>query len=506
MDVLRRSLSNLPTERILRVAVWTTFLVLISFTSADPDLWGHVRFGTDILRDGNIHQIDTYSFDSDRPWVNHEWAAEVVSAWAFTTAGNAGLVFLKLLIIGSMLWLLNAALRQEGVRSGFARDVTAGITVVITLSQAHHIRPQLYSLLAFSALMWCLLAVRRGARGWLLVLPPLFALWANFHGGWIVGGGVMVLWTAALLISGEPRQALALGATGGASLAATLANPYGFGLWRFLGETVGFSRPEIVEWQPIYSVAHLIMALWDASLSIATLGVILGGREKLRIERLVVGLALAIASLKVSRLQAFFALTSVFLFAPLICQAYERRRMAREFAWSPALRFAFASVACALGLLAINVISDNFRQVRVDSAWMPEPEAVAVLNRQTAGKRVLVWFNWGEYAIWHLSPRMLVSMDGRRETVYSDGLQKSHWDFYFDHPGGATLPTELRADYIWLPRVLPVVPRLRNDSTWTILFEGKGSVIFERVGLPREPESGSKIATAATPLRVFPGP
>src|SRR5262245_19018428 len=155
-DFPRRPSDSISTEVILRVAVWSAFLVLITFTSADPDLWGHVRFGTDILRSGSIHQIDTYSFDSDRPWVNHEWAAEVLSAWAFTTAGNAGLVSLKLLIIGSMLWLLSATLRNEGVRSGFARDLTAGITIVITLSQAHHVRPQLYSLLAFSALMWCL--------------------------------------------------------------------------------------------------------------------------------------------------------------------------------------------------------------------------------------------------------------------------------------------------------------------------------------------------------------
>ena len=59
MDLLRRGLSSFSTEAILRVAVWSAFLVLVTFTSADPDLWGHVRFGADILRSGNIHQVDT---------------------------------------------------------------------------------------------------------------------------------------------------------------------------------------------------------------------------------------------------------------------------------------------------------------------------------------------------------------------------------------------------------------------------------------------------------------
>jgi hypothetical protein len=494
------------TEALLRVAVWSAFLVIVTFTSADPDLWGHVRFGTDILRNGHIHQVDTYSFASDRPWVNHEWGAEVLAAWAFGTMGNAGLVSLKLLIIGSVLLLLNSTLRNEGVRSGFARDVTAGIAIVITLSQAHHVRPQLFSLLFFSALMTCLLAVRGGAQRWLLALPVLFAAWANLHGGWIVGGAIVALWTAALLMSDQRRPALYLIVTGALSAAATLATPFGFGLWRFLRETVGFSRPEIIEWQPVYVTGWPFVALWLIAFVIMTLGVVLGGREKLRVERLVVGLALAAASLRVARLLAFFGLASVFLFAPLICEAYQHRRAARRFGSSPLLRVGFAGVAFAVGVFTIGIIYSNFWQVRLDAASLPEPEAVALLNQQPAGKRILVWFNWGEYAIWHLSPRMQVSIDGRRETVYSDTLQTRHFDFYFDRHGGATLPNDLRADYIWVPRILPAVRRLRTDSSWTPIYEGEQSIIFERSGLSPHRQSTAVVATATPAPRFFPGP
>ena len=77
---IHRRVASIPTEAVLRLAVWGAFFVVLSFTSADPDLWGHIRFGLDILRDGYVHHIDTYSFASDRPWVNHEWGAEVLSA------------------------------------------------------------------------------------------------------------------------------------------------------------------------------------------------------------------------------------------------------------------------------------------------------------------------------------------------------------------------------------------------------------------------------------------
>jgi hypothetical protein len=502
----RRAVSSIPAEAMLRVAVWSAFLAIVTFTSADPDLWGHVRFGADILRRGSIHQVDTYSFDSDRPWVNHEWGAEVVAAWAFGTMGSAGLVSLKLLIVGSVLLLLNTTLRKEGVRSGFARDVMAGMAIVITLGQAHHVRPQLFSLLSFSVLIACLLAVRRGAQRWLLVLPPLFAAWANLHGGWIVGGGVLVLWAAGLLISGEHRQAFYWMAIGVLSAAATLATPFGLGLWQFLHETVGFSRPEITEWQPVYVTGWPFVVQWLIAVGIMVLGVVLGGREQLRVERLIVGVALAVASVKVARLIAFFGLASVLFFAPAICQAYQRRRSTRQFGSSPLMRVGFGGIACALGVLTIGFIYNNLGQVRLDAASLPEPQAISILSRQVAGKRVLVWFGWGEYAIWHLWPRMLVSIDGRRETVYSDAVATRHFDFYFDRHDGATLPRDLGADYIWIPRTLPAVPRLRTDTSWTLIYEGDQSVIFERSDLTPRSQPPSGVAAATTSPRFFPGP
>jgi hypothetical protein len=157
-------------------------------------------------------------------------------------------------------------------------------------------------------------------------------------------------------------------------------------------------------------------------------------------------------------------------------------------------------------VFTIGIVYNNFWQVRLDAASLPEPEAVALLNQQPAGKRILVWFNWGEYAIWHLSPRMQVSIDGRRETVYSDALQTRHFDFYFDRRGGATLPTELQADYIWVPRILPAVRRLRADSSWTPIYEGDQSVIFERSDLSPHRPSTSAVAAASTAARFFPGP
>src|SRR5262249_34849522 len=168
--------------------------------------------------------------------------------------------------------------------------------------------------------------------------------------------------------TGDRQQAGWLLVSGTLSLAATLATPYGFELWQFLWETVGLARPEIIEWQPVYFAGWPFVGLWLIALAIVGAGVALGGREHLRVERLLVALALAVASFKVARLLAFFGLASLFLFAPSIAEGYQRRRRAPDFGSSPLLRFGFVAVACLLGVFALGIIRDNFCQLRIHAA------------------------------------------------------------------------------------------------------------------------------------------
>src|ERR687896_184821 len=97
------TLRFLARPAALRLSLWLLLLATIATTKADPDLWGHVRFGIDIIREGAIRHTDPYSFTSDRTWVNHEWAAEVITAAAHLIGGNAGLIILKLTVVLSVL-------------------------------------------------------------------------------------------------------------------------------------------------------------------------------------------------------------------------------------------------------------------------------------------------------------------------------------------------------------------------------------------------------------------
>jgi hypothetical protein len=55
--------------------------------------------------------------------------------------------------------------------------------------------------------------------------------------------------------------------------------------------------------------------------------------------------------------------------------------------------------------------------------------AVAVLERAGVAGNLACHFNWGEYLIWHLGPKIKVSNDGRRETVYSEATYEENRRF-----------------------------------------------------------------------------
>jgi len=488
---------------LLRVALWCVLLAAVTYTSTDPDLWGNVRFGLDILRDGSIPHTDAYSFTSDRVWVNHEWLSEVFIGNAFRIGGTIGLILLKLAAVGSILALLGLTLRREGIYSPIVRDAAVAVTVFLTFDQTRYVRPQLFSLVAFAIVLTCLTRARRGGQYWLLLLPPVFAIWANLHGGWLVGGGIFALWTAVAAVTGNRRHALWCTVAGGVSFAATLLNPYGVELWALLRDSVGLERADIVEWQPLYVLGWQSWLPWVVTTAIGLTGILVRDREYRGPEHIACLMVLGAASMMVARLQAFFAVGVLFLVGPAVLRAYQT---ARAIEVTPVVRppsRVMAAFALAITTAALVMTTINVTHLRIDPRWTPEPGGVSFLNAQPPGRRVLIWFDWGGYALWHLAPRMRISMDGRRETVYSPDLQDRHLRFYFDAPGGSSLPTDLAADYVWIPRTLPAVQRL-DAGGWRRVYEGQQSVIFGRIG---SPEANARVVLAGdSEARFFPGP
>jgi hypothetical protein len=490
-----------PTA-LISLAVLVVLIVFAARTQVDPDLWGHVRFGGDIVSAGRVLKSDPYSFTSDREWVNHEWLSEVIMFSAYAILGQAGLVLLKALMVLLTLALATGLLTRSATRLARASPVLL-VTCFAMASTVGTIRPQVFSLLLFAVLLRILKSADRGARWCLVLIPLLMALWVNLHGGWLVGMGALAIWVAFSVVARRPTVTDKLFVLGvaGLSVAATLANPYGLGMWRFLWGTVGLSRPDISEWQSVFQASFDQLLMWLAAACLA--GVLLVvHRRSARLAYVAIAFAMILLSCRVVRLTAFLAVCVPLLLQPDVSAPPSPRR---DVPAQPAHKyFALITIAAILPILIVGVIetSRSAGCILIDApkSWgVPDANAARYVIAGGLAGRMVTFFDWGEYAIWHFSPKVKVSMDGRRETVYSRSLTENHLQLYAGTPQGLEFLKSLDADYIWLPTSAPVVQVLAQQG-WIRLFKGPSSLVFGRVALRTPP-----LSPVGGP-RCFPGP
>lgn len=484
---------------LIRVALGVCLCLLISGTLADADLWGHLRFGLDLLASGRLPVLDSYSFTSDRPWINHEWLAELLMALAYRSAGAAGLNGLKLVCIATIAAVIVALANKHGATPA-ARDTLVGLTVLATYTRTNVIRPQMFSVALFCIILYLLGEIDRGRERVVWMLPVCFGIWVNLHGGWILGLGVVGLWFAAAILTQQagPRKPFLLAAA--AIIVATLVNPYGIGLWRFLAQTVSLERADITEWRPLFSLPPSILFL-EAILPATALVAVWATPWRVPRRYAVMVLLLVLMASRVGRLDAFAQASIAILLAPAILlfldAAIARLRAPFWRAQNPAGTFLL------LSLVAIAVLMGGRRasRITVAGAWIPDKDAAIFLRDYLPGVRLLTWFDWGEYAIWHLAPvGTRVSIDGRRETVYTAGVVAQHVGFYEAHPSNIDYADRIRADVVWLPATAPVLAPLRGHG-WNVAFESPRSLV-----LTRTPTPTYRATTTAQEARTFPWP
>ena len=102
---------------------------------------------------------------------------------------------------------------------------------------------------------------------------------------------------------------------------------------------------------------------------------------------------------------------------------------------------------------------------------LPEAEAVAFVRENNLHGRMITWFDWGEYAIWFGRPELRVSLDGRRETVYSEAVVDEQLAFARGDASAAGVAERYGADWIWLPTEAAVLPSLVGGESLELAIE-----------------------------------
>src|SRR5262249_6030167 len=134
----------------------------------------------------------------------------------------------------------------------------------------------------------------------------------------------------------------------------------------------------------------------------------------------------------------------------------------------------------------IGLSPPRFGCIRIEPDDFPCPaRAVALLEQSGVRGNIAVPYNWGEYVLWHLGPGVKVSIDGRRETVYSEETCRQARDF--EQGTGvwdALLKTAPPTDLVLGPNASPTTNLLSHIDSWLPIYQDTYCAIFVRAGLP----------------------
>ena len=155
------------------------------------DAYFQLETGRWMLAHHSVIRHDVFSYTvHGKPWLVEEWGFALLLAWLVAHVGPVS------------YWLVSAGASSGAILLGVARwrklgcgwlwtaflSMFAGAGIFVWVTP----RPQDLSFLFFAALL-LLLTMARQRTIWLLAVPPLLLIWANIHGSFLLGLGIIVL-------------------------------------------------------------------------------------------------------------------------------------------------------------------------------------------------------------------------------------------------------------------------------------------------------------------------
>lgn len=463
---------------LIPAAILLTAVCAMTGNRVDTDLWGHVVYGREVLRDGALPRSTTWSYvTQNHPWINHENLAEIALAWTVDRWGPIGLSVGKLLLAVVIVGSLLTAARGSG--AGWLATAVVAVAAAEAMEFHWHFRPQALTYAAFAVMIALLDAVFRSwegsgrswremlrgeplpvppeaARrlGWLALLPPLFVVWTNAHGGF--AAGLAVLWVLLGLRAvqgwtwwGRAAGGVILRLVLWAALAtlATFLNPYGETLHAWLLYDVGADRPEISDWRP-FDLLHDpdAFGVWWL-LAIGSVALIGSRRRRDPVQLLLLGITLGQGLWHCRHLVFFAILCGCWLprhLHDVLLRLRERLNSALTNAASGAPTspraglVGLAAILAWIGFVA-GELFPRLKEIPVRRDWYPVSAMQYVVDRGLSG-RFLVEFNWAQYALMCFAehPSLAtsrVAVDGRLRTCYPWETLDVYLDFFLGNGG-----------------------------------------------------------------------
>ncbi len=388
------------------------------------DLGWHLAAGDLIRAQGAIPFQDPWSFTlADKQWYNLSWLWDVIASVLYQYTGFGGLV-VSVVACGAVIvgYLASVCLS----RSASAVAVCIAVFLACVLYPSFVTPPNIYlaaspntATMLFSVLFYgeCLRRTR-----WYL-LPPMMALWANLHGGFLLGFGVVGLFGGVALLRRDWAGFKIYSFAAAGCLAAVFVNPLGWHIHDGVSATLGhFVQANITEWASYYdnmSLPGCIPGILYVLLFIALELCDPKGRRIPLEARLLSWLFLGLG-LYQFRYMSFF-----FLFSAVPLALHIDRLLPKRFLNELEIRKALL----AAGLIGACALPFTFVHMKPAFA-LPEMISQAdadYLKAHFSKSRLLNHWNVGGLLIFRTGGTVPVFVDGRAATAYPDDLLRDYF-------------------------------------------------------------------------------
>jgi hypothetical protein len=233
----------------------------------DPDMFWHLKNGELMVQYQTFPHADWYSYTmSDYPYVDFEWLTEVLMFFIWKMSGYGGLSVIFALIITTTFGVL---LPKSIIKAPYYLTYFLAFSGAYISAHTFGARPQVLSHFDVALLLYLIAKYNQNDQSKIVwSLPIIFLLWANLHGGFVIGIGFMIIYILLekFLITqnkrfpgGEwlklynplsPEAWKKLACSFALSLPLTFLNPYG---WRMYYEaykaiTDTYDKSYIMEW------------------------------------------------------------------------------------------------------------------------------------------------------------------------------------------------------------------------------------------------------------------
>ena len=466
------SLGHVPAWAWMGIWVYTIVLINGSLLLGDSDTYWQIATGKWILDHGAMPRFDIYSFTKPgEPWISTSWLAQVLFAISYQIAGWAGPIILAAMSFAATLALFTSILSRR-IRPAYAVMVAFA---VLFLSMGHVLaRPHVLAapvMLAWVSGLASASDRREAPSFWLL---PLITLWANLHGGFVLGIALIAPFALDALLNANRSQWVPLVlrwmAFGTAALVAACITPYG---WESILASrkileLGELLKTIFEWMPVNFSAFSAFEGWIL-LSIA--GALYCG-VRLSPPRIILVLGLLhMALCHVRNIEVFTLLMPLVVLTPL----------ATQFALQPP-RGSRTSLSFASAAVLIAVLGASTWAVAAHNNYAPTPTqspaaAVDVLKQRNA-RRILNDLPFSGYLIARGVP---VFVDGRAE-LYGEAFVMKY--FHALQLKDVNLLLGLLKDYdidaVMLTPTTPAVTFLDHLDGWQRVYADEYAVVHVR--------------------------